>query len=91
MTKISDKKIHKLKEEILYTLFEATIKPLYTSHIADKIIRDEEFTHKLLKELKNEGLIEEVNKNTSGKPFIKRRMWILKPEVYSAYKTLSND
>ncbi|MFH1376007.1 MAG: hypothetical protein ABIH25_00050 [Candidatus Woesearchaeota archaeon] len=86
---ISDKKVKRIKEEVLFTLFDSPLNPLYTSQIADKLIRDEEFTLRLLKELLKDGLIEEINKNTDGKPLLRRKKWLLKPHVYSAYKSLS--
>jgi predicted transcriptional regulator len=89
MPKISEKKINKIKEEILFALFESSMKPLFTSQIAEKIIRDEEFTLRLLKELKKDGLVEEINKNPDGKQYSRRKRWLLKPKVYSAYKNLS--
>lgn len=90
MPPISDKKVKKIKEDILSTLFESPMNPLFTAHVAEKIARDEEFTLRLLKELNNDKLIDVIDKNTDGKTFLKRKRWILKPHVYSAYKTLSN-
>ena len=89
MPKISDKKVGRIKEDIIYHLFESNLKPLFTSEVADKVIRDEEFTLRLLKELKKGDLIDEINKNSVGKTMLKRKRWILKPNVYSTYKSIS--
>ena len=86
---ISDKKVKKIKEDVLSTLFDSPLNPLFTSQIAENIARDEEFTLRLLKELHKDKMIDKIDKNTVGKQFLKRRKWILKTEVYSAYKELS--
>ena len=90
MSKISDNKIKKLKEHILSILYDNHYSPLFTSKIAEELIRDEEFTLYLLKELKKEGFVKEINKNTKGKKYISRKKWILKSKIYEQYKTLSD-
>ena len=55
--KISDKKIQKIFEQILYYLYSINPKATYTSYIAEEIARDEEFVKKLLFELKSKNLI----------------------------------
>ena len=90
MTKISDSNIKKLKEQILSVIYTFHFNPLFTSNIAEEMIRDEEFTLRLLNELKKEGFIEEITKNTNGKKYISRKKWILKSKIYDQYKLLSN-
>nr|MBA4405182.1 hypothetical protein [Nanoarchaeum sp.] len=90
MPKIGEKKINKLKEEILALLYEHPINPLFTSEIAEEIIRDEEFTLRILKDLHKSGLINEIKTNQKGREFLARRKWSLKPSVYSQYKQLIN-
>ena len=90
MTKISDRNIKKLKEQILSVIYTSHFNPLFTSNIAEEMIRDEEFTLRLLNELKKEGFIEEITKNTNGKKYISRKKWILKSKIYDQYKLLSN-
>ena len=89
MPVISNKKIKKIKEDILSTLFDSPLNPLFTSQVAENIARDEEFTLRLLKELHSSKMVDKIDKNTVGKTFLKRKRWTLKPEVYSAYKSLS--
>ena len=57
MPKISDKKIRKLKEHMLSILYDNHFNPLFTSNIAEDLIRDEEFTLRLLLELKKERFV----------------------------------
>lgn len=90
MPKIGEKKIKKIKEEILALLYENPINSLFTSDIAEEIIRDEEFTLRILKDLHNDGFINEIKTNQIGKEFLARRKWSLKPSVYSQYKQLIN-
>ena len=89
MPKLSEDKIKRIKEELLSVLFDQSPKPILTSHLAREIIRDEEFTLKLLKDLKQAKLIKEIKKNSQGKEYLSRRRWILTKEVYSQYKDLS--
>jgi len=90
MPKISDKKIQRIKEEILSLLYENPAKPLYTSYIAEEMIRDEEFILRVLEELNKEGLIDKIQSNTNGKQYLARKKWTLQPKVYSQYKQLIN-
>jgi len=90
MPKISEKKLERLKEEIVSILYDNPAKPLFTSEIAEELIRDEEFTLKLLKTLNTDGIIKEIKKNKTGKEFLSRRKWTLEPKVYSKYKQLIN-
>lgn len=90
MPKISDKKIQKIKEGILSLLYENPAKPLFTVHIAEEMIRDEEFTLRLLEELNKEGLINKIQSNSDGKQYLARKKWTLHPKVYSQYKQLIN-
>ena len=89
MPKISDKKIQKLKELILSVLYENHLVPYYTSQIAEELIRDEEFTLRLLLELKKEGFAKEINKNTEGKSYLARKKWVLNDKIYNQYRDLS--
>ncbi len=89
MSRLSKDKIKKIKEHILSVIYDNHFQPLYTSNIAEEMIRDEEFILRLLKELKNEGFIKEINKNTDGKQYLSRKKWILKSKIYDQYKTLS--
>jgi len=90
MPRISEKKIQRIKEDIISLLYENNIKPLFTSHVAEELARDEEFILRLLKELKDQGIVKQISKNSDGKRYLSRKRWTLKPEVYSKYKQLIN-
>jgi len=85
MPRISKSKKEKIAEQILHYLFSQAPKPLFTSQIAEEIARDEEFTLFLLKDLKLKSLVLEVNKNTMGKEYIRRKRWLLSNHAYQAY------
>ncbi len=84
--KISDKKRSKISEQILALLYAEFPKPMFTSHIAMEIARDEEFIKKILLELKKKKLVAEIKKNPHGIPYIRRSRWKLSDIVYKAYK-----
>lgn len=85
--KLSLPKREKIFEQILAFLYSINPRPEFTSHIAKEIARDEEFVKILLFELTKKGLVVEVEKNKIGKPYKKRRRWILSEGAYQAYKT----
>jgi len=84
--KISLIKREKISEQILSYLFSISPKPSFTAHIAREVARDEEFTKKLLLNLKEKRLVIEVKKNPSGKTYKKRSRWRLSDRAYTAYK-----
>jgi len=84
--KISDEKRKKISEQILAVLYPNMPKPLFTSHIARDVARDEEFIKKLLLNLKKQGLVNEIKKNSSGKEYLRRSRWKLSDKAYEIYK-----
>ena len=84
--KISYKKKEKIYEQILAVLYSINPKSIFTSYIAKEIARDEEFTKKLLQELKNKKLILEIKKNPKGVCYTRRARWKLSDEAYNSYK-----
>ena len=56
--------------------------------IAKELRRDKEFTKRLLIELKEKGVIDQIKKNNKGKDYIKRSRWIINPEVLNNYNEL---
>lgn len=84
--RISDKKKEKISEQILAQLYDIGLRPIYTSHIARELARDEEFVKKLLLKLKKKGLVIEVKKNPKGIIYIRRSRWRMGEETYKAYK-----
>ena len=85
--KISEKKREKISEQILLLLYSLSPKSLFTSNIAQEIARDEEFTKKLLLELRNKNLVREINKNPKGVSYLKRSRWKISDAAYQAYKS----
>ncbi len=85
--RISDKKKQKIYEQILIFLYSTNPRPMFTSHIANEIARDEEFIKKLLVELKNKKLVDEIKKNPQGKDYIRRSRWKLSLNTYNFYKS----
>lgn len=86
MSKVSNEKREKLKEELLRIIYENYPSFLYTYQVAEFLIRDDEFVLDLLNELKNKNLIMCLEE-TSGDNI--KRKWGLKKEVYEKYKELS--
>jgi len=84
--RISQEKQEKISEQILAFLYSISPKAVFTSHIAQEVIRDEEFTKKLLLELKKKKLVNEIKRNPKGQFYLRRIRWRLSDEVYKAYK-----
>lgn len=85
--KISNLKKEKISEQILMFLYLSYPKPVFTSDIAKEIARDEEFTKKLLINLKTKNFVIEIKKNPKGIDYIRRSRWKLQDNVYKAYST----
>ena len=88
MTQISDKKINKIKEDILSYLFSITPKTAFVSNISTEIARDEEFTKRLMLDMEKKGLVVGVRKNSKGVVYQKRIRWRLNDKTFKAYKSL---
>lgn len=84
--KISDKKKDKISEQILAFLYSLSMRPVFTSNIAQEVARDEEFVKDLLTELKEKNIVTEIRKNPKGKQYLKRSRWKLTDVAYRAYK-----
>ncbi len=78
--KISREKKEKILEQILVYLYSISPRPAFTLHIAGEIIRDEEFTKKLLNELKERKLVVEIKKNSAGVLYKRRSRWKMSDE-----------
>jgi len=89
--RISETKKEKISEQILAFLFSNSPKPLFTSHVAIELARDEEFIKRLLLDLKNKKLVEEVTKNSKGKIYLRRKRWKLSDGAYKVYKHNQNN
>ena len=84
--KLSDKKKEKISEQISAFLYSISPKPMFTSHIAEEIVRDDELVKALLQNLKKKGLVTEIKKNPKGKIYSKRSRWALSDQAYKIYK-----
>jgi predicted transcriptional regulator len=83
---ISKEKKEKISEQILAHLYLTNPKPIFTSHIAKELARDEEFIKNLLKDLKKKEFVVEITKNPQGKDYLKRSRWKLSDKAYLLYK-----
>ncbi|MDO8555838.1 MAG: hypothetical protein Q7R96_01540 [Nanoarchaeota archaeon] len=81
-------KAAKIKEEVLAVLYEQNPKALFTKDVAAAIIRDEEFTKRLLDELKKAGFVREVSLSEKGVAYRARRRWQLSEAAFKAYQKL---
>lgn len=84
--KISEEKIEKISEQILAFLYSTSPKPIYTFNIAKELARDEEFIKKILLQLKEKSLVNDIKKNAKGKTYVRRLRWKLSDAAYRAYK-----
>lgn len=85
MSKISEHKEKRIKEEILRLLYENYPKLMYTVEIADELIRDDEFILKLMKYLNKANLATIFEENMGRKV---KRKWGLNKDAYKEYKKL---
>jgi Mn-dependent DtxR family transcriptional regulator len=86
--KLSQQKMEKIKETILAFLFHSSPRAFFTSEIAAELARDEEFTRKMLDELKQKDFVVAVQKNAQGKQYERRIRWRIAPKIYETYKKL---
>ncbi len=88
MPPISKIKRSKISEQILSHLYNNSPEALFTSAIANEIIRDEEFTKSLLQELESHRLVVRVTKNSSGQDYQRWERWRLSTAAFEAYKKI---
>ncbi len=87
MVKLSQKTTQLLKDDIISILYENPLAARFTNEIALELRRDNEFTKKILLELKKEGFVEEVKKNSKGYQYLARIKWRIPPKVLKAYES----
>ena len=85
MSKLSDKKKEKISEHIISILYENYPKMLFTSEVASEVVRDEELTKNLLKNLLNKGIVVSIHKNPKGVKYSRRIRWIISKKTYDFY------
>lgn len=83
--RISQDKKNKIIEQILSLLYHSFPKEPFTAEIAREIIRDEEFTKRLLFELKDKGFVILIRKNKNNESFTKKMKWRLSNQIYDIY------
>ena len=88
MSKISDGRIEKIKEEVLRILYECYPEFKYTYEISDSMLRDDQFILKLLHDLKKISLVTSFEESKGRN--IKRKWSLTKPS-FEKYKELIGD
>lgn len=88
--KLSHDKQNKISEQIISFLYTSFPNQPFTAEIAREIARDEEFTKKVLFELKEKGLVVSIRKNNQGKPFSRKIKWRLSSKIYDFYNSKQN-
>ena len=89
MVKLSKNTIDLLKDDIVNILYEHSLKPLFTNKIAEAIRRDKEFTKKLLLDLKDIGLVEELRLNNRKREYLLRKKWRISLKVIKGYDEIN--
>lgn len=89
MSKLSERIIQKIQEDILFTLYQSSPKLLFANNVAEEIGRDNELIIKMLFQLKEKGLVKSINLSNQGKMYVKRQRWTLTDDAYSAYNNLA--
>ena len=83
--KIGKDKKEKILEQILLTLYHEFPKSLFTSEIANKTARDEEFVKSLMFKLKEKGLVVAIKQNPKGVLYSRRICWRLSKQAHQSY------
>jgi predicted transcriptional regulator with HTH domain len=87
MPRLSNKKLEKIQEQILFYLYSIFPKQIFTVDIAREIARDEEFTKKMLLDLEKKGLLVKIDKNEEGIKYEKRLRWRISNSAYEIYNS----
>ena len=85
MPKISQQKIDKIQEQILFHLYNLFPKQVFISDIAKELARDEEFIKTLMFELLKKELVIKVNKNPKGIIYSRRLRWRISNKAHDIY------
>ncbi len=86
MPRISEQKIERISEQILFYLYSIFPKQVFTADIAKEIARDEEFIKNLLIKLEKRKLIIKINKNSQGIQYSRRLRWRISNKAHDIYK-----
>ena len=85
MPKISEQKLERISEQILFHLYSIFPKQIFTSDIAKELARDEEFIKKLLKQLEKKELVIKIDKNPKGFQYSRRLRWRISNKAHNIY------
>jgi len=85
MPTISDEKVEKISEQILFYLYGIFPKLVFTVDVARELARDEEFVKRLLLGLEKKGLVVRVGKNSNGVNYLKRMRWRISNRAHEVY------
>lgn len=85
MPRLSEQKIEKIQEQILFFLYSIFPKQVFTVDIAREIARDEEFIKKIMFELEKKDLVVKISKNSDGIKYEKRLRWRISNKTYEIY------
>ncbi len=85
MPRISDVKIEKISEQILFYLYGVFPRLVFTVDVAREIARDEEFVKRLLLDMEKKKLVVRISKNPSGENYLKRMRWRISNRAYEIY------
>ena len=85
MPTISDEKVEKISEQILFYLYGVFPRLVFTVDVARELARDEEFVKRLLLGLEKKGLVVRVGKNSNGVNYLKRMRWRISNRAHEVY------
>lgn len=91
MVKISEKNIKLLQDDILSILYDQPLRPMFTNEIAKELRRDNEFTKKILLDLKEKGVVEVVKKSSKGYDYITHMKWRITPKFLNIFDERNQD
>ena len=87
MSRLSDEKKNRIKEEILRVLYENSPKAMPTFFISNAVIRDNEFVLGLLKDMEGVGLIDGLRRKGEQKKI--RVLWRMAGKTFREYQKLA--
>jgi len=91
MTRLSEEKIKRIKEDILSLLYRTAPRSLFIAEISRELVRDEEFVKRLLSELEAKEFVVSVKKSPKGEDYRRRTRWRLTSKVYKTYRALEQN
>jgi len=74
-----------IKDDIVSILYDSP-RAMFANEIATELRRDKEFIKRLLLELKEKAIVEEINKGMSGREYKERKRWKIREAVRKAFE-----